>query len=163
MQNTPTRLHWLVLASSMAAACVVYGAVIASIFSGGMAPAPAEAPVPRPLFWTAATALLAASMVWTHVRLRGPIRRASRALPPGELMGPAEFQLRSIVSLALAESACLAGFVQTILFRTSLADYVPFAVAAVLVIVLDAIPAGLAYWSAWETRPDGGAERRPTG
>jgi hypothetical protein len=146
----PTRGGWLLIACAMAMSAVVYIVVIQTLLASGPPPVAPDAPVPRALFRGAAAGFVVASMLWTQLRLRSPIRQAASSVPPGQLFGPAEFQLRSVVSLALAEVACVLGFVQALMFRAPLRDYFPFGAATVLVVVLDIIPVGLRYWSSRE-------------
>ncbi len=149
----PSRSTWLIIASSMAIACVIYAFVLYMILRTPSAtPALPASPAARVAFWCAAAVALVASMLWTHLRLRVPIGRALRSEPDATLPGTVEFQTASIVSLALAEAACVFGFVEGILFRTPLPDYVPFGIAGLAVIVFDIVPLGLSYWTAWENR-----------
>jgi len=150
-QAVPTRSVWLVTAGAMAMATVIYVIVLNTYLSTGEPPvAAADRPLPRALFWSAAVAFLLASMLWTQLRVRGPIDAATSMQPPAPLFEPAEFQVRSIVALALAEVACILGFVQSMMYRAPLREYLPFGAATLLVIVLDIIPAGLRYWSSRE-------------
>lgn len=89
------------------------------------------------------------------------MREAARLEPPAGLPTPADFQVRSIVSLVLAEVACILGFVQSYFFHAPLMDYVPFGVAAVLVIALDIIPLGLEYWKVVDAQARGQQAARP--
>jgi hypothetical protein len=70
--------------------------------------------------------------------------------PPGPLFEPAEFRLRSIIALALAEAVCVLGFVQAMMYRGTLREYLPFGAATLLVIALDIFPTGLRYWNSRE-------------
>ena len=149
-QPVPNRNTWLVIACSMAAAAVIYGFVIQSLLAGAAPTAAPDPPLPRTFFWGAAAALIVASMLWTQARLRAPLDQATSTQPPGPLLAPADFQVRSIISLALAEAVCVLGFVQAMLYRAPLREYLPFGAAAGLVIVLDIIPIGLRYWSSRE-------------
>ena len=91
-------------------------------------------------------------MLCTRFLLRTPINSAINSGTRAALPEPAVFQLRSIISLAPTEAACVLGFVQVMLYRTPLKDYVPFAMASIAIIALDIVPLGLKYWDAWEQR-----------
>ena len=154
------RQSWTMVAFSMAMATVIYGFVIFS-FHGGRWESPDAQEPPRLLFWAGAAVALIASVTWTQLRLRAPIRNATEAVPPGELMEPTTFQVLSMVSLALAEAACILGFVQAFLYRTPVRDYVPFGLASLVVIVADTIPVGLRYWRERERRQQPASARAP--
>ena len=49
----------------------------------------------------------------------------------------------------------------TFMHHTPLEEYAPFGVASFLVIVLDIVPVGLRYWSAWETQERDSPKARP--
>jgi hypothetical protein len=149
-QAGTTRNVWLVIAASMAAAPCFYGVVIQTILAVGAIPEPPDLPLSRTFFWIAAAALLVGSLLWTQLRVRAPIDQATSTVPPAPLFAPPEFQVRVIISLALAEAVSIVGFLQAILFRAPLREYLPFGVATVLVVVLDIIPIGLKYWSSRE-------------
>jgi hypothetical protein len=149
-QAGPTRRVWLILASAMAMPAAIYGFLIQFAFAGEPPAATTATPLARALFWGAAVAFLVASMLWTQLRVRAPINEATCMQPPAPLFAPSEFQLRSVVSLALAEAVCSLGFVQAIVYRGAVRDYLPFGAATVLVIVLDIIPTGLRYWNSRE-------------
>jgi F0F1-type ATP synthase membrane subunit c/vacuolar-type H+-ATPase subunit K len=146
-QPVPSRNVWLLIACSMVMAACLYALVITLLFASGPPPAAPDTPLPRALFWSAAAAFVVASMLWTQLRVRAPIDQALSTQPPAPLFTVAEFQARSIISLALAEAACVVGFVQAMMYHAPVRDYLPFGAATVLVIVLDVIPTGLRYWS----------------
>lgn len=156
--SAPSRILWLIIASSMAMACVMYGVMIV-ILGPGSSPPRVGTTSTRIVFWVIAALMLAASVLGTRLRLRAPVRRAAES---GEaLPQPADFQVASLIMLALAESASVLGFAKGFLFGMSLRDYIPFGVASFAVMTLVVIPAGLAYWDAWESRQRGDPGPQP--
>lgn len=159
MQTVPTRRTWLIIASALAVTPLCYGLVITMLPGTTPIPPIFYNPVPRPFFWLVAGAAVVASIAWTHVRLRVPMDAATDTPSRAQLLAPAEFQRRSIVSLALAEVACIVGLVEAMLYKTvmyrtpALVEFLPFAGATMLVVALDVVPLGLKYWSAWAAQP----------
>jgi hypothetical protein len=159
---TANRTTWLVTVAGMAVACVVYGVLIVLMRAQGAVPAATGKAPPAILFLGAALLAIVASMLWTRLGLRRGLDRALDAQPSAPLLEPGVFQVRSMISLALAEAAAIVGFVQAMGWGGTVQDYVPFGAVAMVVIVLDVMPLGLRYWSAWESRPQSGPGE-PTG
>ena len=101
----------------------------------------------RVWFYASAALALLLSIFW-NVRLVPPFDESESALPRPEI-----FQRQSLVSLVLAETCAVVGFVYCISQGGSVSDYLPFGGAALLVMGAVCLPKGLAYWSAWESRP----------
>lgn len=150
--SAANRLTWLVVTGAFALATVVY-----AVFAFTTLPPGAGSRLPEPLGTmlpvVAAVDLLAA-IAWTKFGWRG-----TRAGDGAALVPPERFMQYSVVSLALAESAAIIGFVQVTAGARPML-YLPYGAAALLVIALVIAPAGLGYWSDREAAGDAG---RPLG
>lgn len=133
-ETTRIRRSWTLIVMAFAFATVLY-AVVAFLItrSGSAQPAPAMLPTLRVAFFAAGAISLGAGIL-----------SFSRALA-AEKLTPADFQVRTIVSLALCEASAIFGFMLAVLGR-SLDDYIPAGLVTFAVIVLYILPRGLARW-----------------
>lgn len=128
------RRSWMVIVLAFALSTVFY-AVVGSVFatSASRGPAPTFLPALRWALYVAGAVALGAGILFF-----------SRAVA-AERLAPGDFQVRTIVSLALCESAAVFGIVLVFLGGT-LSDYLPPGIAVVAVIAAYVLPRGLDYW-----------------
>ena len=157
------RQKWLVVAGALAFASVTYGIVLEVV---SRSPVP-EVPNAGDLGLVAmvgATICAAGSVLWTRLKVRRPVEAAAQGSVEGAMLpDPAAFQRASLVGMALAEAVAIFGFTYCIAGHLGAARFLPFGVPALLLIVLDGIPAGLAYWNAWDARAGSGGGDAPIG
>lgn len=153
---TPSRNVWLIIALSLAAAPLFYGFVGSILLAGDRPASPAGTGALRALLRAMAVLAPLASLAVTHFALRSPLRAALEPPHTEPLLAPAVFQQRSVIALALAELTCIAGYLQIQMFGATLAEYAPYGLITLLVIVADIVPVGLGYWRAIEQRGDDG-------
>jgi len=149
--SAASRTVWVVLTGAFALATVFY-AILGFVIHGQ----PTGAGVPAPLgtlFPVIAVVDLLAAIAWTRFGWRGT--RAGE----GPMVPPERFMQYTVVSLALAESVAIIGFVQVVAGAPPM-TYLPYGLATLLVIALVILPAGLGYWS---DRESAGSPGRPIG
>ena len=141
----PEKARWLVLVAGLTASIPFY-AVVALVLAQGPAPSAAAPPVLRYAFYGAAfgAALLA-------LALAPRVGADAASSPPF-----AAFLRRTLVSLAVAESAAILGLVLFLLGR-NLGDFLVLAGLALAVILLGIVPRGLRWFRLREESADGGA------
>jgi F0F1-type ATP synthase membrane subunit c/vacuolar-type H+-ATPase subunit K len=129
------RRTWSVIVLAFAAVLLVYGLVLALVTSSMTGPAPG---------------LPLTSLRWVlyglgAAALAGGLLFFMRTLDRTDLT-PSSFMVRTVVSLALVETAAMFGFALAFLSR-SLIDYLPPGAAAFGAILLWIFPRGLSHWS----------------
>jgi len=141
----PEKARWLVLVAGLTASIPLY-AVVVFVLSPGLGPG---GPMPAGLRYALYGAAFALAFLSLAVAPRVGADAATSTPFPAFLRG-------TIVSLALAEAAAVAGLVLFLLGR-NLADFLVLSGLALAVILLGIVPRGLRWFRLREEPAPGGA------
>jgi hypothetical protein len=137
--GVPGLVNWLFLFGALTSSVLVY-AVLAFVFGGAGEPPESSRPLRMALWGVALVALFAAQ------RLMAPFRRALAESPGTPSPDPKAFFGKSVVALALAEGAAIAGLV-LVFAGGSRSDFLFLGALALLVDFAIILPAGLGVFA----------------
>ncbi len=152
--RSPNRLRWLVVVAALSFSVVLYGVVVLFLSSQpASVPAVAGAAMIRVVLLALGLASLAGALALTP--------RAPDGALPGRRLAPDAFFKRSLVALAIAESAAVYGLVAFLVGRR-VVDFGVLAAGALALMLLHVLPQGLRYWADGDG-PQAGAGPGPLG
>ena len=143
--GAPNRQVWLVVWGAFTAAPILYGTLAPMVAPGGETSA--QLATIRRAFLIAGLLAFWLAMVLMPRAMRAaePAQGLFAYRPQGELATPHAFQARSLVCMALFESAAVFGFVLTFLGAPPLEVWA-WTSATLVGMVAEVLPFGLFYW-----------------
>jgi hypothetical protein len=148
--STPTvgqyRMNWFVVLGALSAAPIFY-VVMARTIAKTITPSAALAPTRsmlHPLFMALAGVQLVVGAV-VLLRARAPGDDAKGASSAVDLATPAQFQLRSIIGMAMFEAISIYGFLLAFMGNDP-TECVVWSAVSLLGMLGVALPVGVAYW-----------------
>lgn len=151
------RLVWLILVGSLTASVVAYGLLLLVLVPVATSRLDEGQPSPRIWFAGIGTLLLFASLAWMRWKMTIDVEPTATSAEASPLPRPESFVRNSMIALALAELPALLGFVMCFALGGRPADYVPFGIGSLAMILFGVVPRGQHYWRVWEARHGAGA------